>query len=217
MAVTLIDSDVYNGSYVDTHTLTDIDCSGTDTYAVAMGINRNPTTEVTAWTIEGNTPTSIKDEIATNVAAIQSVGYLINNAATTIVSSTPTYKLQSMIGAGFAGVDQSTPVTGTPVSAQVYGAAISTSYTGTSGNMLIVMVSTQNDKTFTATNCTEITSVTNGDANLGSGFLGYVTATGSAQTLGATWTTDCVATLVIFELKAAGAPATVNSGFFGLM
>lgn len=217
MAVTLIDSDVYNGSYVDTHTLPDIDVSGTDTYAIAMGINRNPATEVTAWTIEGNTPTSIKDEIVANVASLQSVGYLVNNAATTIVSSTPSYKLQSMIGAGFAGVDQTTPVTGTPVSAQVFGAAISAAYTGTSGNMIIVMVSTQDDKTFTATNCTAITSVTNTDANLGSGFLGYVTATGSSQTLGASWTTDCVATLVIFELKAASAPATVNSGFFGLM
>jgi hypothetical protein len=210
MAVAIIDSDTYesgSGGYLTTHTLPDIDVSGTDTLAIGVGFNRNPLSDVSSWTFEGNTPTSIINAINTNVAAIQSYRYLINNAATTIVSNTPSYKLQAMIGLGLSGVDQTTPIAGSSAAASGYSAAASHSYTGTSGNLLLVFVSTSADRTMTATNCTVLRQVTHADANLGSGFVGYVTATGSSQTVGATWTTDTNWECAVVEVKAASAAA----------
>lgn len=222
MAVTIKDSDIYesgSSGFLDVHTLTDIDVSGTDTLAIAVGFNRNPTSDVTSWTIEGNTPTALIDAINTNVAALSSVYYKINNAATTIVSNTPSYKLQAMIGVGLENVDQTTPIAGSSAAASGYGSAASHSYTGTSGNLLIVVVALKDDRTLTPTSNTQIQSVTHADANMGTGYVGYATATGSSQTLGATWTTDTNWECAIIEVTAAagGSPVVNGAGFFGLM
>lgn len=194
-----------SGGYASSHTLPDLDVTGTNSYAVAAGFNRNPASDVTSWTFEGNTPDNLYDSINTNVVAVSTKGYVINNAATTIVSNTPSFKLQAMIGVALTGVNQSTPdaTTGTNTTGG-YGASGTLAYTGTEGNMLLVFVSTQNDRTFTASNCTEIAEVTHADGNLGSGFAGYVEATGSSQTIGATWTGDDNWRLVIIELERAG-------------
>jgi hypothetical protein len=215
MAVTVNDFATMSGSYAASHTLPDIDCTGTDPYAIALGINRNPTTEVTSWLFEGATPDALNSEINANVVAVEVVGDVVNNAALTIVSNTPTFKLQSMIGVSFTGVDQTTPVAATPTPpAAIFGTSHSVNYTGTAGNLILVFVSTQNDVTFTPTGCTGIASVSNPDGNLGSGFVGQVTATGSSQTLGASWTGDTVANMCIVELTAAGgdppSPPTVK-------
>lgn len=203
MAVSITQSQTYDGGYTNVHTFTDVDCSGTDTLHVACGFNRNPATEVTSWTSEGNTMTTIKNEINANVCAVSAWRYLINNAATTTVSNTPSYKLQAGITLGLAGVDQTTPITGTPVSSQGYGASATQAYTGTSGNLLFVFLGLKDDRTITASSCTEQTSVTGADANMGTGWCGYVTATGSSQTIGGTWTGDTNWTMTIFEVKAA--------------
>lgn len=205
---------MYDGGYTDVHTFTDVDVSGTDTLHIAAGFNRNPATEVTSWTSEGNAMTSIKDEINANVCAVSTWRYLINNATTTTVSNTPAFKLQSGITIGLSGVDQTTPITGTPVSSGGYGASATQAYTGTSGNLLLVFIGLQDDRTLTASSCTEQTSVTGADANMGTGWCGYVTATGSSQTIGGTWTTDTNWTMVIFEVKASAATAAANSNFF---
>lgn len=206
MAITLIGNQTYesgSGGYTNVHTFTDVDVSGTNTLHFAAGYNRNPLSDVSSWTSDANTMTGIVNSINTNVVAVQTLRYLINNADVTTVSNTPSYKLQAGSVAGFAGVDQTTPVAGTPGTAGGYGTSATASYTGTSGNMLIVSVSTQTNRTYTASNCTEINQVGHADANLGSGFLGYVTATGSSQTVGATWTTDENWQITIVELTAA--------------
>ena len=211
MAVTIRGSQTYesgSGGYVASHTLTDIDVTGTDTLALAAGFNRNPLSDVTSWTFEGNTPTAVLDSINTNVVAVSTQRYLISNAATTIVSNTPSFKLQAMIGLALEGVDQTTPIAGTG-SGGSYGTAATASYTGTSGNMLFVFVSTQNDRTFTASGVTDITSVTHADGNLGSGYAGYVTATGSSQTIGATLSSADNWRLVIVEVAAAASGTTL--------
>jgi len=214
MAVTIRGSQTYesgSGGYLGSHTLTDLDVTGTDSCAVAAGFNRNPASDVSSWTFEGNTPTAIADSINANVVAVSTQRYLISNAATTIVSNTPTFKLQAMIGVALEGVDQTTPIAGSTTGGS-YGTAATASYTGTSGNMLLVFVSTQNDRTFTASGTTDITSVTHADANLGSGYAGYVSATGSSQTIGATVSSADNWRLVIVEVAAAasGTTLTVN-------
>ncbi len=212
MAVTIIQSQTYDGGYVATHTFPDVDVSGTNTLHVAAGFNRNPAVEVSGWTSEGVAMTTIKDEINANVVAIQTRQNLINNSLTTTVASTPDSKLLAGITVGLAGVDQTTPITGTPVSSQGFSSSATQAYTGTSGNLLLVVVALKDDRTFTASSCTAQASVTGADANMGSGFLGYVTATGSSQTIGATWTTDTNWAITIFEVKASsGGPAANNS------
>lgn len=203
MAVSIIQSQVYDGGYIVTHTFPDVDVSGTNTLHIACGFNRNPATEVSSWTSEGTEMTVIKDEINVNVCAVQTRSRLINNALTTTVSTTPSSKLQAGITLGLAGVDQTTPIAGTPVSSQGFGASATQAYTGTAGNLLLVFIGLKDDRTLTASGCTAQTSVTGADANMGTGWCGYVTATGSAQTIGGTWTTDTNWTMVIFEVKVA--------------
>ncbi len=206
MSVSIIQSQVYDsgsGGYTNVHTFPDVDVSGADTVHIAAGFNRNPATEVSGWTSDGNAMTTIKDEINANVCAVQTRQYLINNANVTTVANTPSYKLLAGITLGLAGVDQTTPITGTPVSSQGYGASATQAYTGTSGNLLLVFLGLKDDKTITASSCTEQTSVTGADGNMGTGWCGYVTATGSSQTIGGTWTGDTNWTMTIFEVKAA--------------
>lgn len=220
MAVTIKGSQVYqsgSGGYSASHTLPDLDASGVNTLAVAAGFNRNPASDVTSWTFEGSTPTAIADSINASVVAVSTQRYLINNSATTIVSNTPSYKLQAMIGVALEGVDQTTPITGTPATAGGYGTAATAAYTGTSGNMLLVFVSSQSDRTFTASGVTDITSVTHADANLGAGYGGYVTASGSSQTIGAALSSADNWRLVIFEVEAAASGTTVTPGVASLV
>lgn len=209
MAVTITANQTYQGTYLASHTFTDVDVSGSDTCHLAFGFNRNPASDVTSWTSEGNTMSQEALSVNANVCAVQVMRYLINNATTTTVCNTPSFKLQAGIVVGLAGVDQTTPITGTPSTSGSYGASATASYTGTSGNLLLVSVSTQSDKTFTASSCTTLATITHSDASLGSGFVGYVTATGSSQTIGATWTGSDNWRMAIVEIKASGAATPV--------
>lgn len=206
MAISIVDSKVYPNAgqtYAASHQLPDLAASGTDTYVIAAGYNRNPASDVSSWTIEGNTPTNIQDNINANVVAISVKGYVINNAATTVISNTPSFKLQNMIGLALTGVDQTTPITGTPVTFSDFNTNAIASYTGTAGNLLLVWVSTQGQKTFTASGCTAIATAVNSDSNIGNGWVGYVTATGSAQTIGATFSGADNLRVTIIEIQAS--------------
>lgn len=209
MAVTVKGFQSYqsgSGGFLSSHTMTDLDSTGTDTYVVAAGFNRNPASDVSSWTFEGNTPTTLYDNANANVVAVQTRGLAISDADTTIVSNTPSFKLQAMIGVAFEGVDQTTPDASTGTNtAGTYGSTATLAYTGTSGNMLLVFISTQNDRNMTASNCTTIAEVDHADGNLGTGWAGYVEATGSTQTIGATLSSADNWRLVIVELTAATA------------
>lgn len=206
MAPTLIDSDTYDSgsSYLSSHTFPAIDSSGTNTLFLALGINRNPASDVTGWTADGNAMTQQVLSANTNVVACQLMSRLINDSSVVAVANTPSFKLECGIVFALAGVDQSTPVVGTPVTAGGSNANATASYTGTAGNLLVVTVSTQADKTFTPSNCTTVNQVSGSDANMGSGFVGIVEATGSAQTIGATFSGDTNWRIAIVEIKAAG-------------
>jgi len=218
MAIAINDHDVYSGSFVASHTLPDIDCSGTDTYALALGVNRNPGSDVSSWAFEGATPDNVAEFINAGTNSLQVKGDVVNDADLTIVCNTPTFKLQSIIGVSFTGVDQSTPIAGKSTEKNEFTDNISDSYTGTAGNLLMVFITTQTDKTFTPTNCTALATESNPDANLGSGFVGYVTATGSSQTIGASWTGSLVAAIAIVEVAAAasGDDHTITSNDIAL-
>lgn len=206
MAISIVDSKVYPNAgqtYAASHQLPDLAASGTDTYVIAAGYNRNPASYVSSWTIEGNTPTNIQDNINANVVAISVKGYVINNAATTVISNTPSFKLQNMIGLALTGVDQTTPITGTPVTFSDFNTNAIASYTGTAGNLLLVWVSTQGQKTFTASGCTAIATAVNSDSNIGNGWVGYAVATGSAQTIGATFSGADNLRVTIIEIQAS--------------
>lgn len=208
MAVAIDDNATYesgSGGYIQVHTLSDINCSGSNSYALFAGFNRNPAVEVTSWTCEGATPDNIKDQINTSAVGVSVKGDIISNSATTIVCNTDSYKLQAISGLALSGVDQTTPITGTPVGGQNWGTTATVSYTGTSGNMLFVFASSQHDRTFTASNCTQIHNFAHADAALGQCFAGYVTATGSSQTVGVTIDTATNWSVVVVEVKAAAA------------
>ena len=81
MAVTIRESQSYesgSGGYIQVHTLADLDVAGTDSYAIACGFNRNPASDVSSWTFEGNTPTAVKDSIDAGVVAASLFGYVID-------------------------------------------------------------------------------------------------------------------------------------------
>lgn len=204
--VTIKGSQTYesgSSGYLSAHTFTDVDVSGVDTLHLAFGFNRDPAVEVSGWTSDGNAMTSVVDSINASVVAVSVWRYLINNAHVTTVSNTPTFKLQGGITLGLENVDQTTPITGTPVTAGGFSTSATAAYTGTKGNRLFVFISTSADRTFTADNCLQVAQVTHADANLGSGFVGHIVATGAAQTFGATWTTNTNWRLAIIEVKAS--------------
>lgn len=190
------------GGYLQSHTFPDVDADGFNNYVLAFGIHRLAA-DVTSWTIEGVAPTAVGSRIVNFVAGVDARGRVIGGTGITNVIGTSGFNLMAGIVASFTGVDQTTP-TATPVgSDQGYGTTASVSYTGEVGSLLAVMVSTQEDRTMSPLNCTTATQVTNTDPEQGSGFLGYIPATGSPQTVGATWTGDTVWAIVVAEIKAA--------------
>lgn len=210
MAISVNASTAYqsgSGGYAATHTFSDIAANVTDPYVVAFGAPR-ASTWITSFTIEGSAATAISDNISgDSTAGVDIRGRIDNSAASTVVIGTSSYKLMAGVAASFSGVDQTTPFVGTPVKANDYTTTATAAYTGTAGNLLVACISTQEDRTFTASNCTEVAQASHADANLGSVFMGVVEATGSAQTIGATYTGAHNWRLVIFELKAAAGGA----------
>jgi hypothetical protein len=199
----ILNSDIYesgSGGYIQTHTLSGFSCSGTNTQLLVFGFNRNPASEVTSMTANGAEMTLFGESINANVTAIQGYYHAINNGSFDIVSSTPSYKLQAMVAVALSGAHQTTPVT----HGEVHGFAtsVSLSYTGKAGNLLLVTIALQGNYTITPTGNTELQQFDHADSNLGRCYVGYVTATGSAQSLGGSWGTTDNYRLMITEVNS---------------
>lgn len=211
MAVAIDNSSTYDsGGYTNNHTLSAFQCNGTDSHLVVGVANRNFSSEVTGATADGNTMTLRSGSaVDNNSAGVGVFDYTISSASFDIVVSTPTYKLAAVMALALSGVDQTTATAGTPVTTTGWGTSATASYTGTSGNMLLVFINTQNARTLTASNCTESLNADHPDANLGQYFAGYVTATGSSQTIGATLNSgDNYAVSIVEVAASAGAPSS---------
>ena len=186
--------------YNQNHTISGFNCSGTDTLLAVFGFNKNPASEVDGITANSNSMTLEESSINADVCAVQGYSHKINNSSFDIVCSTPSYKQQTMIATALQNVDQTTPVAGTK-GAGGWGTSATTTYTGTAGNLLLVSVTTQNSRTLTASNVTEEENFL-ADGDIGQCFLGYVEATGSEQTIGATLNSGNNWEILILEITA---------------
>lgn len=204
MAITIPNSTTYDGSFLSSHTISAFDCSGTNSCLLVAGYNKNPATEVTGVTADGNAMTLVDSNINANVVAVQGYNYEINDNSFNIVVSTPAFKEWAGIAVNLNGVDQTTNYNTTTVKAQNFGTTATAAVTGTAGSMLMVIASTQGDQTLTASNCNQLQNF-NPTSGIGSCFVGYVEATGSSQTIGVTINTNDNWRLLIIEYYAAAA------------
>lgn len=195
MKTDIYDDDGWNES----HTLAGFDCSGDDTLLLVAGFNRNPESDVDSMKADGDDMTLEGSSINANVCSIQAYSHKINNSDFDIVCSTPDYRQQGMIAIGIEDIDQTTPVEDTK-GAGGWGTDAQTTYTGTEGNLLLVFVTTQNDRTATASGVTELRNF-NHSGQIGLCFAGHVTATGSEQTVGATINEGDNFRVVVIELN----------------
>jgi len=205
MAVTIDNSTVFNtAGYNNTHTISAFDCSGTDSHLIVASFNSNPTIEVSTATADGNTMTLEKNEENAGAVAVQIYGYQISNASFDVVSNTPSYKQQAYLAVALSGTNQTDAVIGS-AGDQNYGTTATTSYTGTSGNLLIVaVVNGDSSLPLTASGCTEEANFDH-TTDIHECFIGYVTATGSSQTIGATMTGSTNYAVAIIEVAVASA------------
>ena len=195
-------------SFNSSHTISAFDTAGTNAYLVVSAHNKFPTSEDSGTTADGSAMTLHDTSQNANVASVRAYGIIPADSSTDIVNSTPSFKEQALIAALFTGVDQTTPVTGTPGNTGNFSTSASVSYTGTSGNMLVAMISTQTDRALSALNDTVIVDLDH-SGSIGSYFMAYVTATGSAQTIGATLDTADNWRIIVIELKKAAAGGTL--------
>lgn len=204
-------TDYTTSGYDATHTISSFACNGTDSHLAVAAFSRAVTTDLTTVTADGNTMTARGAEENTSVAGCEWYDYTISNASFNIVGNTPSFKLLAMVAIALSGINQTTAPTGTPVTGQGYGTSATGSYTGTSGNMLLVCINLQGGSApITASNCTELSDFDHSDGSLGRCWVGYVIATGSSQTIGGTWTGDDNYTYSIVELAAEpGATPTI--------
>ena len=218
MAVTIANSTVFNtAGYNSTHTISGFDCSGTDSHLVVASFNKNPTSDVSGITADGNAMTLEKNEENANVAATQMYAYKISDNSFDIVASTPGFKQEAFVAMALSGANQTDAVTGTPVGAQGFGSTATAAYTGTSGNLLIVAVANDNSSnTFTASGCTEVANFDH-TTDIHQCFVGSVTATGSEQTIGATISGDSNYTIAIIEIAVVPAVASNTGAFFQMI
>lgn len=205
MAINVANSTTYDsgaGNFFATHTVSSFTTTGTDPYLVAISFQKNPATEVTAVTADGSNMTKIDENLFNNVASIQAYGIVPSDGSQNIVVSTPTFKECSIICLNInerntSGVYNSTTVKGNNFSTNSYA-----TITGTSGSLLIPIVATQADVTFTASNCTSVQNFS-ATSGIGGCFVGQVAATGSSQTnVGATVNTATNWRVLIIEFYA---------------
>lgn len=214
MAVAIDNTDTYNGGYTNPHTLSAFQCNGANSHLIVGGYNRNLTTEISGVTANGNAMTLEASEETGNVGC-GAYGYTISNASFDIVGTAPLSKPFTMSAIALSGVDQSTPVVGTPVTTSGFGTTATASYTGTSGNLLLVFVGTQGTRTLTASGVTQIHNINMATGDMRQAFSGYVVANGSSQTIGATVSSGDNYAITIIEIKASGgappAPTFIQS------
>lgn len=214
MAVTVANSTTYSGSFAASHTVSAFDTSGTDTYLLNASFNKNPATQVTTVTADGSNMTKIGESINANVCAIQAYGIIPSDTSTDIVVSTPSFKEEAMIVANLNGVNQTTPYNTTVVTAGTFSGTATASITGTSGSLLIAMGVCQNDRTVTASNCTQVQNFSP-TTGIGTCFMGYLTADGTSQTLGFTMTADNWRLVIVEFFVAGGGASPTYPGYYG--
>lgn len=207
MAVTIPNSTPYDGGFLASHSISAFGTSGSNPYLLLAGYNKNPASDISGnVTADGNTMTKIDENINANVVAVQLYGIIPGDTSQDIVIPTATFKEFAGVAINLNGVDQSTPYIGTPVKAQGFGTGATAAVTGTLGNLLMVIISTQNDRSFTPSNCNELQDFA-ATSGIGGCFVGYIDATGSSQTIGATVSSGDNWRLLIVEIKAAAAAA----------
>lgn len=216
MAVTIPNSTTYQGGFLSSHTITAFDGSGTDSTTVLGSFNKNPATEVTAVTADGNNMSLIDTNANANVCSIQAYNYVINDSSFNIVVSTPSFKEEAAIAINLNGVNQTTPYNSTVVKAGTFSSNAYATITGTAGSMLIVFCVSQNDRTMTASNCTQIQNFSP-TSSIGTVFAGYVEATGSSQAnVGVTLSSADNWRCTIVEFYAAGGTSVTYAGYYGI-
>jgi hypothetical protein len=206
---TVLNSSTYesgSGGFIATHTLSGFSCSGTDTQLLVFGFNRNPLSDVTGITANGNSMTKYDDSINANVVAIEAYRYQISNSSFDIVCSTPSFKLQAMVAVAIGGAQQGNPIVGTAKSSQ-FASSGTVSYRGRPGNLLIVTIALQSNYAITPTNNTELQDFDHADSNLGRCYVGYAIADGTSQSLGGSWGTNDNYRILITEVAAAAVPS----------
>lgn len=214
MAVAITQTQTYDGSFTNNHTVTAVDTSGADPYTIGFSFNKNPTAEVTGGQVDSNAATLVDTNENANVCAIQIYARAPVDGSSVWLFTTPSFKELAAIVVGLSGVASGTPYNSTVGKSNGFGTAARVTITGTAGSLLLVSVVAQGDKTFTAFNCTEQNDLTPA-SGLGGCFLGYVTATGSPQTVGADLSANDNFRIDVIEIFEAGAaPAPANSGFF---
>lgn len=220
MAASVANSSTYqsgSGGFLNVHTMSAFDCSGTDSFLIVFSFNRNPNSDVAGFTANGNSMTEFDENINTNVSAVEGYYYAINNASFDIVCSTPSFKLAAFAAIALENVDQTgSPIVQTEKAAAGFGTSISDAITATSGELVLSAVALKSDfaMTPTGTGHTEIVDFAHADSNFGQSFVGQVAGTGSSQTIGASWSTsdNCIMMLVEIEPAAGGpAPASVTA------
>jgi hypothetical protein len=209
-----------SAGFASSHTLVDFRCSGTNSHLFLGVAQRQFATEVSGATANGNAMNLISGATSVN-AGVCGVGvfeYAINNPMFDVSVSTPTFKLAALAAIAVSGVDQTTPVVGTPVVGGSFTAAFRATYTGTAGNTLLVFINTQNASTMTAFGCTQLINADHPNGSLGQYFVGYVTATGLPQDIGANSAVADNYRISIIELKPAAVSLdlSLDSGTTGL-
>ena len=208
MAVAVDNSSNYTASdFLSSHQLTGFQCNGTDSQLLVTAFYKD-VGALSNITANGNNMSRRGVNIQEGVAGTEAFDYTISNASFTIDGLMPSFKELAYTAIALSGVDQTTPTTGTPVTSSGFGTTATASYTGTSGNLLVAMVNVQDTRTLTTSGLTQIANFKPA-SSIGSCFCGYVTATGSSQTVGCTLSSGDNWRITIVEIAAASASTPV--------
>lgn len=213
MAVTIANSTNYTASgFLNSHQITGFQCNGTDSQLLVTAFYKD-SGALDNVQANSNNMSRRGVNVGAGVCGTEAFDYTISNASFTVDGLMSTYKELAYTAIALSGVNQSTPTTGTPVTASGYSTTATASYTGTSGNMLFAFVNIQGTKTLTASGVTEISNFSP-SSSIGDCFAGYVTANGSSQTIGCTLSADDNWRITIVEVVAAsggGSPTLVRA------
>jgi len=215
MAIVIENSSLRNvNEYVQYHTISAFDCSGSDSHLVLFSFNKSPTTQVDGSTADGNAMSLELTQASEGANGIQVYDYQINNASFDVVSSTPSWKQQAMVAISLSGVDQTDAIIGS-VGENNTGTTATMAYTGTSGNLLLVAVANNNSSNpLTASGCTELQNFDH-TTDIYECFVGYITADGTEQTIGATMVSSSGYSVTIIEIdSSSGVEVRRNTIFF---
>lgn len=211
MAIAIDNNSNYSASgFLNSHELTGFQCNGSNSQLLVTAFYKD-VGALDNVQANGNNMSRRGVNVGGGVAGVEAFDYTISNASFTIDGLMSTFKELAYTAVALSGVDQSTPTTGTPVTDDGFGSTATASYTGTSGNMLFVMVNIQGTQTLTASGVTEIANFSP-SSSIGDCFCGYVEADGTAQTIGCTLGGSTNWRLTIVEVVASGGSPPATTG-----